>query len=323
MSAKSDRSAYGGVIVATVCALLVAVAAELQAVRERRYPAGTDIEESMYLTSGTTARRLAGAFSSVAADLYWIRAIQHYGATKLRLGATHQGGLEPPPVVAAPPNEYKLLYPLLDLTTTLDPRFNIAYRFGAVFLAEPFPAGAGRTDLAIALLEKGLRERPDKWEYMQDIGFVHYWYDYDYKAAAEAFGRASGIPGAPWWLRSLAATTLAQGGDRQSSRLMWEAIRQSAEIDWLKHDAERRLLQLRALDDIDALQRIVDEYAGRTGQAPSDWGALVRDGRIRGVPLDPGQAPYELGTDGRVRLARSSPLYPLPTEPARRMAVSP
>ena len=54
---------------------------------------------------------------------------------------------------------YPLLYPLLDLTTTLDPRFNIAYRFGAIFLAEPYPGGPGRPDLAIALLEKGLRER--------------------------------------------------------------------------------------------------------------------------------------------------------------------
>ena len=54
-----------------------------------------------------------------------------------------------------------------------------------MFLAEPYPGGPGRPDLAIALLEKGLRERPDKWEYMQDIGFVHYWYDHDYRAAAE------------------------------------------------------------------------------------------------------------------------------------------
>ena len=52
--------------------------------------------------------------------------------------------------------EYDLLYPLLDLTTTLDPLFNIAYRFGAIFLAEAYPAGAGRPDLAVALLEKGI-----------------------------------------------------------------------------------------------------------------------------------------------------------------------
>jgi hypothetical protein len=190
-----------------------------------------------------------------------------------------------------------------------------------VFLAEPYPAGPGRPDLAIALLEKGLRERPDKWEYMQDIGFVHYWYDHDYQGAAEAFRKSSEIPGAPWWMKSLAATTLAQGGDRQSSRLIWEAIRQSAEIGWLRRDAERRLLQLRALDTIDGLQRAVDEYARRVGRPPSDWAALVGAGAIPGVPLDPGRTPYELGTDGRVRVSRSSSLSPLPTEPARQIAL--
>ena len=59
---------------------------------------------------------------------------------------------------------------------------------------------------------------------------------------------------------------------------MWEAIRQSAEIDWLRRDAERRLMQLRALDEIDALQRVVDDYARRAGQPPADWPALVRAG---------------------------------------------
>ena len=49
---------------------------------------------------------------------------------------------------------------------------------------------------------------------MQDIGFVHYWWHHDYQAAADGSARASEVPGAPWWLRSLAATTLAEGGDR-------------------------------------------------------------------------------------------------------------
>ncbi len=122
-----------------------------------------------------------------------------------------------------------------------------------MFLAEPYPAGPGRPDLAVALLQKGLEARPDKWEYMQDIGFVHYWYSHDYRQAAQWFDQASQRPGAPWWLKSLAATTLARGGDRRSSRQMWLAIRESAETEWLKSDAERRLLQLRALDELDQL----------------------------------------------------------------------
>src|SRR5436190_20489070 len=261
-----------GVAIAAV--LLLAAAVELQTVRERTYPPSLADEATLYMRSGTLLRRLTIAYQALAADIYWIRAIQYYGGAKRHLDATILGA-PPPPLLAAPPDDYDLLYPLLDITTTLDPRFNIAYRFGAVVLAEHFPRGAGRPDLAIALLQKGLRERPDKWEYMEDIGFVHYWYGRDYRAAAEWFDRASQVPGAPWWLRSLAATTLTQGGDRQSSRTMWEAIRQSAEIDWLRKDAERRLIQLQALDRIDALQADVDRVVAQTGKEPESWTVVV------------------------------------------------
>jgi hypothetical protein len=205
------------------------------------------------------------------------------------------------------------------LTTSLDPRFNIAYRFGAIFLAEPYPGGAGRPDLAVALLEKGLRERPDKWEYMQDIGFVYYWWIRDYRVAADWFDRAGQVPGAPWWLRSLAATTLAEGGDRGSSRTMWEAIRQSAEIDWLRRDAERRLSQLTALDQIDALQKVVDQLTKREGAPPTSWMPFLGGRPLPGVPVDPAGTPYEIDALGRVRLSMRSPLFPIPEEPQRLM----
>ena len=310
MTARFFGSTAGVIVVA---AALLAGAAQLQAAREALYPPRETDPQVLYVRSGTVMRRLAGAYAPLAADAYWIRAIQYYGGNKLRLTPGTPGGAA---AAAAPKAAYELLYPLLDLTTSLDRRFNIAYRFGAIFLSEPYPAGAGRPDLAIALLEKGLRERPDKWQYMQDIGFVHYWYNHDYKAAAEAFRKAGEVPGAPWWLRSLAATTLAQGGDRRSSRLMWEAIRQSAELDWLRRDAERRLLQLRVLDDIDALQRLVDDVSRRAGR-PASWSALVRAGVLPGTPLDPNRTAYELTADGQVRLSPSSALRPLPIEPGQ------
>ncbi len=294
--------------------VLLAGAVQLQAVRERQYPPLQSDEESLYLRSGETLRRVAGADRLMAADLYWIRAIQYYGGTKQRVEAEMKSPA-PPPALAKVPDDYPLLYPLLDITTTLDPLFNVAYRFGAVFLAESEPGGAGRPDLAIALLQKGLRDRPDKWEYMQDIGFVHYWYDGDYKAAADWFHQASEVPGAPWWLKSLAATTLAQGGDRRSSRAMWEAIRQSAENDWMRQDAERRLMQLRALDEIDILQGRLDTYAARNGHPANSWEMLIRAGLVTGVPLDPTRTPYELGADGRATVSQSSTLWPLPAEP--------
>jgi len=303
--------------VLALSALLLAAAAKLQAVREAAYswPAA-DAEDAVYVSSGSAVRRLAGAFDALAADAYWIRALQYYGGTKRRLEARPAAPETPPLLAAVEPNDYRQLYPLLDITTTLDPRFNVAYRFGAVFLAEPYPAGAGRPDLAVRLLEKGLRARPDKWEYMQDIGFVHYWYRRDYREAAAWFDRAGRAPAAPWWLKSLAATTLAQGGDRRSARLMWQAIRESAEIDWLRQDADRRLAQLRALDEIDSLQQAVHRLEARSGEPVVDWRPVIAASGWPGVPVDPTGTPYELADGGRVQLSRRSPLFPLPSEPA-------
>jgi len=58
----------------------------------------------------------------------------------------------------------------------------------------------------------------------------------------------------------------------------------------------------------------VDEFARRTGQPPATWAALVHAGVLPGTPADPTRTAYEL-TDGRVRLSRSSPLWPMPVEP--------
>ncbi len=303
------------VVAVVVAVFLLGAAGAAPAARERTFPPRQEIDEAIYISSPDALRRLTVGFNALAADLYWIRAIQYYGGTKRRLAALPPS--PEPPASLADRSDYRQLYELLDITTSLDPRFNIAYRFGAIFLAEAYPAGSGRPDLALELLQKGLRFRPDKWQYMEDIGFVYYWYLNDYRRAGEAFVRASDMPGAPNWLKPLAATTMAVGGDRQTSRAMWLSILQTADVDWLRVQAERRLLQLRALDDIDELQRRADAYAKRTGEAAGDWAPLIRAGLLRGAPADPAGAPYELATDGRVRLSTSSPLWPLPTEPQR------
>jgi hypothetical protein len=99
---------------------------------------------------------------------------------------------------------------------------------------------------------------------------------------------------------------------------MWQAIHESAEIDWLRRDAERRLLQLLALDQIDALQAALDEAVRFEGRPASSWAPLQRMGRLRGTPTDPTGTPYGVDASGRVGLSQGSALYPLPNEPQRR-----
>ncbi len=98
---------------------------------------------------------------------------------------------------------------------------------------------------------------------------------------------------------------------------MWRAIREAAEIEWLRHDAERRLAQLDALDQLDLLQKLVDRYVRETGRPAGHWSDLERARLIRAQPVDPSGASYEIGPGGLVRLSTASPLWPLPQEPAR------
>ena len=280
--------------------ILLAAAVGLQAVREQQAPlASPTTENLLYVRSPEFMTRAALSYDLLLADVYWIRAVQHFGQTKL---SKTQG------------KQYDLLLPLLDLATSLDPRFNIAYRFGAIFLAEDYPGGAGRPDHAIALLQKGLEQQPGKWEFAQDIGFVHYWWRKDYSEAAEWFTRAGEMPGAPNWLPALAAVTLAQGGNRESSRRLWQELLDSADAEWITTQARFRLRQLDAMDQIDTLERVVGLYAQRAGSPPRTWLDLVRAGYLRGLPVDPERYEYQLNpTSGAVTLAERSPLNPLPS----------
>lgn len=270
----------------------------LQAVHEARGgpPASTSVD-LLYVRSPDAMRRLALSYDALLADTYWIRAVQHFGSTRRSTD---------------PNNRYALLFPLLDLTVSLDPYFNVPYQFGAIFLSEAPPGGPGRPDLAIALLEKGLEAQPDKWEFAQAIGFVHYWSRQDYPEAAAWFARAATFPNVPNWMAPLAATTLAVGGNRESSRQLWRQVAESEDAgDWNRREAERRLRQLDAMDQIDQLQRAVSAYAERAGRQASGWADLRRAGYLRGDPVDPTGVPYSLES-GVVSLDRTSRLSPLP-----------
>ena len=70
-------------------------------------------------------------YDALLADIYWTRAVQYYGAK-----------------LPTSDRDFHLLWPLLDVATTLDPHLIAAYHFGSIFLSEK-QGGAGRPDLAL------------------------------------------------------------------------------------------------------------------------------------------------------------------------------
>jgi hypothetical protein len=254
-------------------------------------------EEILYIDNPAVLKKLLVGFENVAADLYWLRTVQYFGG-KRRDAAN---------------KNYDLLEPLLRITVTLDPKFKIAYTYGAVFLSEPFPGGGGMPSKGIALIEEGIRQHPDHWRFYLDKGFIYYWHLRDFQKAADIFLEGAKIEGAPYWMKTIAGRILLEGGDRQMSRALWQVIHDSAETAQQRENASLHLRQLDALDQIDTLRRLAGQLEERTGHYPGSWGELVQAGLLTGIPIDPTGTPYVLDPVNRdVSIAKESKLGHLP-----------
>src|SRR6266700_1129070 len=241
------------------------------------------LEEVLYLPSGKTIKHLSLGYSSLLADIYWTRAVQYFGGKFNK-----------------PSMRYDLLYPLLDITTDLDPHLIEAYQSGSVFLSQPLPAGAGQPDKAVTLLEKGIRENPSYWRLYFTLGFVHYVDRHDPKDAQIAFQKGSEVPGALPWMKIMAARMAERSKDITTSMILWQAVSETTVDKNVKETSRRHLVSLSADRDITELERLVETYRQRSGKQPSSWIDLIRAGLLKGVPITPYGDPYLLKPGGTV-----------------------
>ena len=258
--------------------------------------------DDLVLRSGRLMKVLSLEYGALLADVYWTRAVQYYGDKRVRRE-----------------EKFELLAPLLDLTTTLDPHLVVAYRFGAVFLAEPAPRGAGRPDQAVELIRRGIENNPDYWRLWQDLGFIYYWELRDYPKASEAFLEGSQRPGADVWMKVLAAKVAEEGQSRATSVFLWRQVYDSSSDALIRKNALNHLQTLKAEEDRENLDELVRQFAQRFGRLPRELGELISAGILPGVPVDPRGHPYVLGPGGKTQLHPKSPLAAeQPGEPSSR-----
>jgi tetratricopeptide (TPR) repeat protein len=243
------------------------------------------LEDVLYVSSPKLLKGLSLGYSGLLADVYWTRAVQYYG------GKHHNGG-----------GRYDTLWPLLNITSQLDPNLIPVYEFGGTFLAAEPPNGAGDPQHAIQLVEYGIRNNPDDWHLYYDLGYIYY-DQHEYKEAANAFERGSHVPNAHPFLKILAAQMAEHGGDIQTARMLWAAVYETTRDKYIRENAEWHLRAVKADLDSEALERLVQAYRQRTGRLPGSFVDLARAGMLRGVPVDPMGNEYQLDDQGHVFVA--------------------
>jgi len=244
-----------------------------------------EAQDALYIRSTKVLRRLSLGYTGLLADIYWTRAVQYFGYQH------HRNSYD-----------FRLLAPLLQVTTELDPRLLPPYQFGATFLAQQPPNGAGRPGEALALLKYGIEHNPDQWRLYYGLGFLYYTEFKDYAHAANAFALGARLPVTNEFMPVLAARMAQHAGEFDTARLLWYTTYQSTKETLIRQNAVDHLLALQLDEDVTRLEEVVERYRQQTGRLPATMADLERAGFIRGTPMDPNGKPYKLMPDGRIEV---------------------
>jgi len=244
---------------------------------------GATLQEFLYISSPKAVKRLSLGYEGLLADIYWTRAVQYYG------GIHHTGG-----------GNFKLLWPLLNITTQLDPHLMPAYQYGAAFLIQKPPAGPGMPQQAIELMKYGIQNNPDDWHLYYNLGFIYYMELKDYPSAAAIFTEGSTKPNAHPFLKVLAAQSAQRGGDVQTAALLWETMYETTHDKYIRENAVWHLRALKVDQDVTKLEELVGVYKQKYGRLPASLVEMARAGLLPGVPMDPLGNPYKLSYDGKI-----------------------
>ena len=242
-------------------------------------------EEQLYLT-GTTVRRVSLGFNGLAADWYWMRALQYVGGKALSTPGTQLDNLSH--------LNLKLLAPLLETATTLDPEFMEPYEYAAVVLP------GINVDEAVRIIKKGIAANPAEWRLYQHLGYIN-WQQRNFKDAGEAYRRGAELPGAPAWMKVMQARMATEGSSRNTAREIYVRMYEQAGDEQVKNTARRHLLYLASLDQREVLRKALSDYQAKLGHCPASWKEIepvLRGLRLpldsTGAPLDPSGTPYVL-----------------------------
>jgi tetratricopeptide (TPR) repeat protein len=252
-----------------------------------------EIAEEDLTFRGETLKKAALGFDGLIADYYWMNALQYVG----RKLATIEGDVMIDDLRALNP---RLLYPLLDTATTLDPDFDAAYAYGTAILP------AIDVEQAIKISEKGIAAQPENWRMYHNVGFI-YWRRGDFKKAAEIYAAGAAKPNAAPFMRQMSARMQAEGGSRETARAIYGQILETAQDAQTRELAAKRLLQVDSFIERDAIRAALQAFQKENNRCAANWREVfailkiikTSDGKnlrltAAGEPLDPSDAVYLL-----------------------------
>jgi tetratricopeptide (TPR) repeat protein len=279
---------------AALAVVLGLATAGVRTTLEREALAVGRVRDPAWLPSGKLLRLVSLGQRLAVSDLYWLRTVQYIGE-----------GFE------EPQRGWHALLPLAEIVTDLDPRHGYAYQMVSLCLADP----ARRFDEAYRLLDKGMRNVPDRWSLPLLYAQLKFIYEKDYKTAAEYARRAARAGNRPHLalLAASLALELDEAAEYALAATFLEESIPAAQEQHLKAELQARLGKVRSFEVLLRLEKTIERFRAERGRYPVQLQELAWSGYLDAVPADPsgGAFRYHPGF-GTVESTVAGPRRPRP-----------
>lgn len=286
------RQLAPALLAAALFAASAATARQLRLASEKPYDVG-------FVPTAAALRWLSLGHPTLAANLTWLRTVQYMGEPR----GDERG--------------WEKLRPLLETVTDLDPRHGYAYQTGANILAS-----AGLVGDSNAILEKGIRNVPDRYILPFQRAVNAFLYAGDYAEAGRWFEVAARTPGAPGRMREYVVAMYVKGDEAGAALSFLRKLEEAAQDDESRKAVQAQIKRAIYERDASLLDAAAEAYRQRRGALPKSLTLLVDEGLLPSLPKDPYGGRFVLGEDGRARSTEFSKRFLRPlTGPEREAAL--
>jgi tetratricopeptide (TPR) repeat protein len=216
----------------------------------------------IYIPSGKYLKYATFGYSSLAADLIYIWAIQYYSTYTVV-------------------DRFKYLKHIFSIIAELDPRYTDPYEVGAIIAYYE----AKDLKLAYNIMDLGFAKNPDQWIFPFEAGNYAQMAK-DYGTAQKYYEKAMKVPGAPDIVTRLYAAAGFKTTDYKTSWETWLEIYNTATDERTKKIASKHLYQVKSAMDLNVLRVAVKQFRERYRHNPRDLAELGQMGFLAYLPKD-------------------------------------
>ncbi len=219
-------------------------------------------DEAIYIFPKKTLKLVALGYDNIVVDFYYIWMIQFYSESAIT-------------------KRLDYMVPIIKSIAELDSKFLEPFSIGGMIAAMQ----GRRVDLALKILEIGMKYNPSEWTYPMEAGY-YLRKSKQYKKAALYYDIAAHKEDSPKYLVRVFADMFRKAGDVYQSYKLWSIINKNAKTNYEKEVSYHHLYQLKVEIDRKKLYPIIEKFKKSYGRYPYDLKELYLRRYISYIPKD-------------------------------------